>query len=118
ISGSLVGLGRSTSRTVSRDNRTTCAFSCLLTPCALSSRLAVRCAWLNMFPFPPLSDSVRQPRQFPARIFHLALRLFLLRTSHLRQRFGKPPSGATQDGDHHVQIALHLFDRRRPGCRR
>jgi hypothetical protein len=51
-------------------------------------------------------------------MFHLALRLFLLRTSHLRQRFGKPPSGATQDGDQHVQIALHLFDRRGRGCRR
>src|ERR1039457_1128022 len=100
ISGTLMELERSTLRTVSRDNRSTCAISCLLTPCAL------------------LSDSFRHPRQFPARIFHLALRLFLLRTSHLRQRFGKPPSGATQDGDHHVQIALHLFDRRRPGCRR
>jgi len=48
----------------------------------------------------------------------LALRLFPLRTGHLRQRFGKTPSGAAQDGDRHIQIALHLFDRRRPGCRR
>jgi hypothetical protein len=48
-------------------------------------------------------------------MFHLALCLFLLRSSHLRQRFGKPPSGTTQDGDHHIQIALHLFDRCRPG---
>jgi hypothetical protein len=56
--------------------------------------------------------------EFPARSFHLALRLFLLRTSHLRQGFGKPSSGATQDGEHHIQIALHLFDRRQPGCRR
>ncbi len=44
--------------------------------------------------------------------------MFLLRTSHLRQRFGKPPSGATQDGDRHIQIALHLFGRRRLGYRR
>ena len=56
--------------------------------------------------------------EFPARIFQLALRLFLLWASHLRKRFGKPPSGATQDGDHHIQIALHLFHRRRLGCRR
>jgi hypothetical protein len=56
--------------------------------------------------------------EFPARSFHLTLRLFLLRASHLRQRFGKPLSSAMQDGDHHVQIALHLFDRRRLGCRR
>jgi len=64
-----------------------------------------------------LSDSFRHPRQFPARIFHLALRLFLLRASHFRQRFGKPPPGATQNGDHHIQIAPHLFHRRRSGCR-
>jgi len=51
-------------------------------------------------------------------MFHLALRLLLLGSSHLRQRFGKPPSGATKDGDHHIQIALHLFHRGRPGCRR
>ena len=48
----------------------------------------------------------------------MALRLFLLRTSHLRQRFGKTPPGTTQDGERHIQIALDLFDRRRPGCRR
>jgi hypothetical protein len=71
-----------------------------------------------MFSFLLLSDSFRHPVEFPARSFHLALRLFLLWTSHLRQRFGKPPSGATQDGDHHIQIALHLFDRRRSRCRR
>src|ERR1035438_8713448 len=74
ISGTLVELERSTLRTVSRDTRSTCAISCLLTPCALSSRIAVRCAWLSMFPFLLLSDSVRHPRQFPARIFHLAQR--------------------------------------------
>src|SRR5260370_31187068 len=114
-SGTLVELDRSTLRTVSRDNRSTCAISCLLTPFALSSRIAVRCAWLSMFRLLLLSDSFRHPVEFPARIFNLALRLFLLRTSHLRQRFGKPPSGTTQDGDHHIQIALHLFDRRRLG---
>src|SRR5947209_6133937 len=118
ISGTLVELERSTLRTVGRDKRSTRAISCLLTPFALSSRIAVRCAWLSMFRLLLPSDSVRHPRQFPARIFHLALCLFLLRSSHLRQRFGKPSSGATQDGDHHVQIALHLFDRRRLGCRR
>jgi hypothetical protein len=69
-----------------------------------------------MFPFLLPSDSFRHPFQFPARGFHLALRLFLLRTRHLRQRFGKPSSGATQDGDHHIQIALHLFHCCWPGC--
>ena len=78
----------------------------------------MRCAWLSMFRLLLLSDSFRHPVEFPARIFHLALRLFLLRPTHLRQRFGEPSSGTTQDGDHHIQIALHLFDRRRFGCRR
>jgi hypothetical protein len=64
------------------------------------------------------SDSFRHPVEFPARILQLALRLFLLRASHLRQRFAEPSSGTTQDGDHHIQVALDLFDRRRLGCRR
>jgi hypothetical protein len=64
-----------------------------------------------------LSDSFRHPVEFPTRSFHLVLRLFLLRASHLRQRFGKPPSDTSQDGGHHIQIALHLCERRRRGCR-
>jgi hypothetical protein len=64
-----------------------------------------------------LFDSRRHPVEFPARVFELALRLFLLRAGHLRQGFGEPPAGATQDGDSHIQIALHLFDRRRLGRR-
>jgi hypothetical protein len=71
-----------------------------------------------MFRLLLLSDSFRHPVEFPARIFHLALRLFLLRASHLRQRFGDSPSGATQDGERHIQIALHLFDRCWLGNRR
>jgi hypothetical protein len=68
-----------------------------------------------MFRLLLLSDSFRHAVEFPARSFYLALRLFLLRVRHLRQRFGKPLSGATQDGDRHFQIALHLLDRRRRG---
>src|SRR5450756_2293501 len=117
ISGRLVELDRSTLRTVSRDNRSTCAISRLLTPFAFSSRIAVRCAWLSMFRLLLLSDSFHHSVEFPARIFDLALCLFLLRAGHLRQGFGEPPAGATQDGDRHIQIALHLFDRCRLGCR-
>jgi hypothetical protein len=51
-------------------------------------------------------------------MFHLALRLLLLGSSHLRQRFGEPLSGTSQNGDHHIQIALHLFHCGRLGCRR
>src|SRR5271157_342496 len=85
ISGTLVELERSTLRTGSRDNRSACAIWCLLAPFALSSRIAVRCAWLSMFSFLLPFDPLRHPRQFPTRVFDLALRLFLLRTGHLRQ---------------------------------
>jgi len=53
-----------------------------------------------------LSDSLRHPVEFAARAFHPALRLFLLPDVHLRQGFGKPPAGAMQDGNRHLQIAL------------
>jgi hypothetical protein len=70
-----------------------------------------------MFGLLLLSDSFRHPVEFPARVFHLALRLFLLRARHLREGFGEPSAGTTQDGQRHLQIALHLFDRRRLDCR-
>ena len=70
-----------------------------------------------MWGFLLLSDARRHAVQFVPRIGNLALRLFLLPAVHLRQGFGEPPAGATQDGDHHIQIALHLFDRRRFGRR-
>ena len=41
----------------------------------------------------------------PARALDLALRLFPLRGVHLRQGFGQPPAGASQDGHGHLQIA-------------
>jgi hypothetical protein len=62
-----------------------------------------------------LSNSYRHPRQFPARVFDLNLHLLLLWTRHLRQSFGEPPAGSMQNGHRHLQIALHLFHRRRPG---
>src|SRR5450759_2666683 len=102
ISGTLVEFERSTLRTVNRDTCSTCPISRLLTSFALSSRIAVRCAWLSMFRLLFLFDSRRHPHQFPARVFELALRLFLLRAGHLRQGLGEPPAGATQDGDSHI----------------
>jgi hypothetical protein len=59
-----------------------------------------------------LSDLLRHPVQFPARAFDRALRLLLLRDVHLSNGFGEPPASTTQDGQRHLQIALHLFDRR------
>ena len=53
-----------------------------------------------------LSDSRRHPLQFAPRAFDVALRLFLLRTIHLRQRFGQAPVGAAQNGNGHLQFAL------------
>jgi hypothetical protein len=62
-----------------------------------------------------LSDSCRHPRQLPARVFDLPLCLLLLHASHLRQSCGEPAAGAMQNGHRHLQIALHLFHRRRLG---
>jgi len=64
---------------------------------------------MSVFLFLP--DSFRHPVQFPARTFDLALRLLLLRSGHLRQGFGEPAAGATQNGKRHLQIALNLFGR-------
>jgi hypothetical protein len=66
-----------------------------------------------MFRFPFLSDAFRHPVQFPAGTLDLSLRLLLLCGVHLRQRLGEPPVGPTQNGQRHLQIALHLFRRRR-----
>ena len=75
--------------------------------------MVVRCAWLSIFRFLFLSDSVRHPVQFAARTLDPALRLLLLRGVHLRQSFGQPAAGAPQNGKRHLRIALHLFHRRR-----
>src|SRR6266852_5675935 len=117
ISGTWVEFARRTLRTVRRDNFSTRAISRLLTPFALSSRIAVRCAWLSMFDFLFLSDSRRHTVQFPARAFDLTLRLLPPPLIHLRQRFGQPPAGATQNGQRHLQFALQS-GRRWPGGRR
>jgi hypothetical protein len=66
-----------------------------------------------MFRFLFLSDSIRHPVEFAAHAFDLALCLLLLRGIHLRQRFGEPAAGTPQNGKRHLQIALHLFHRRR-----
>jgi hypothetical protein len=68
-----------------------------------------------MFGFPFLSDARRHSLQFPARVFDLALRLFLLRIVHLRQGFGQSPPCAAQDGNRHLQVALD--SRRGRACR-
>src|SRR5882724_2824631 len=102
----LAEFARRTLRTVRRDNFSTRAISRLLTPFALSSRIAVRCAWLSMFGFLFLSDSRRHTVQFPARAFDLTLRLLLPPLIHFRQRFGQPPAGTTQNGQRHLQFAL------------
>ena len=97
---------RRTRRTLSRDTCSSRAISRILTPCALSSAIAVRCAWLSMFRFLFLSDARRHPLQFPAHAFDPTLRLFLLPAIHLRQSCGKPPAGAMQDGRRHPQFAI------------
>jgi hypothetical protein len=60
-----------------------------------------------MLDSPFLSDSRRHPVQFPVRAFDLALRLFLAPAIHLRQSFSEPSAHPTQDGNRHLQVALH-----------
>jgi hypothetical protein len=66
-----------------------------------------------------LSDSFRHPVEFAARAFDPGLRLLLLSAVHLRQGFGEPLAGATQNGHRHLQLAIEgdcsrLGDRRLP----
>jgi hypothetical protein len=70
-----------------------------------------------MFRFLFLSHSRHHPVDFSARAFDLAPRLCLSPGIHLRQGFGEPPAGATQDGNRHLQVMLEC-DRGRPGSRR
>src|ERR1700693_2688093 len=110
---------RSTLRTLGRDSCSTRAISRLPTPLALSSRIAVRCAWLSMLGCLFLSDSCRHPVEFAARVFDLALGLLLLPVVHLRQSLGEPPAGAMKDGNRHLQFAVEghcgrFGDRRLP----
>jgi hypothetical protein len=65
-----------------------------------------------------LSDSRRHPVQFPACAFDLVLRLFLAPAVHLRQSFGQPPAGATQDGNRYLQVAFQSRRHRPGGWRR
>jgi hypothetical protein len=60
-----------------------------------------------MLDSPFLSDSRRHPLQFLARACDLVLRLFLTQIIHLRQGCGEPSAGATQNGNRHLQVALH-----------
>jgi hypothetical protein len=58
--------------------------------------------WLSLF----LSDARRHAVQLAARAFDLSLRMFLLRAGHLRQSFGEPATGTTQNGNRHLQVVL------------
>src|ERR1035437_1029278 len=116
ISGTLVEFDCSTLRTVSRDNCNTRAISRLLTPFALSSRIAVRCAWLNMLLL-LLWDSPGQTAKLVFHAFDLAPRCFALPAIHLQaqrapRRARQPPGGAVHDRCRHLQIAQQFGGRR------
>jgi hypothetical protein len=70
-----------------------------------------------MFRFLLLSDSPRQPVEFPARACDGVPRLFPLPAIHLQQRFREPLVGTAQDGGGHLQIALYFLRRGRDGRR-
>src|SRR5581483_10699085 len=96
---------RSTLRTLWRESFNTRAISRVGAPFALSSRIAVLCAWLNMLVCSLPSESLRDAVQLAPRAFHLPLRLFPLLRIHIAQCFAQPPAGAAQDGGGHLQIA-------------
>jgi len=66
---------------------------------------------LGTFQF--LSHSFRHSIEFAARAFDRVLRLLVLARVHSGQGFVELLADAAQDGHRHLQIALHLFDRRR-----
>src|SRR5689334_16266034 len=94
ISVPRIALARTTLRTLRRDIRSRRAISCLLAPCALISRIVVRCAWLSMLVLLFLFHSFGHPVQLAPRAFQPLLHLLLLRVIHLRQSRGEPAAGA------------------------
>src|SRR5579872_54434 len=66
-SGTVVEFERRTFRTATREIPITRAISRLLTPCVYSSRIVVRCAWLNML-VPLRSAATPRPPLCPGRV--------------------------------------------------
>ena len=111
--GTWVEFERRILRTVSRLMFSTRAISLRLTPCACSSRIVVRCAWLNMLLLLCWwrGDFRGQTIQFLPHAIDLALRREALRTVPLDGgAAGQSPIGPAADRRYHLQIAQQCGD--------
>ena len=101
---------RTTLRAVGREIPNIRAISRLLTPWALSSRIVVRCAWLNML---LLWDSPGQTTELVFHALNLEPRRFALLAIHLRNdRARQSPGSAVHNRRRHLQIAQEFGGRR------
>src|SRR5450755_1888450 len=99
---------RRTLRTATREIPSTRAISRLLTRCACSSRIVVRCAWLNMR-FLLRWDLFLYAMEFLLNAIDLVPRGFRLLVIQLRgSGAGQPPLRAVHNRHHHLQIAQQL----------
>jgi hypothetical protein len=103
---------RKTLRTLSRDSFSTRAISRVAMPFSCSSRIAVRCDWLNIFGSLSGGDLFGDAVQLLAHAFDLAQHLSPLLVVHLRYGFPHPASGPEQNGRRRRQ-----FLRQRRGLR-
>src|SRR6202171_5309335 len=104
-SGTVVELERRTLRTATREIPSTRAISRLLTCCAFSSRIVVRCAWLNMW-FLLRLDGFVYAVELLLNTIDLVPRGFRLLVIQLRGSGASQPSlRAVHDRHHHLQIA-------------
>jgi hypothetical protein len=104
----VVEFDRTTLRTVRREIPNIRAISCWLTPWTLSSRIVVRCTWLNMRLL-LLCNPPGQTAKLVFQAFDLAPHGFALLAIHVRAqrapRTCQPPGGAVHNRRRHLQIA-------------
>src|SRR5271166_2533404 len=104
-SGTVVEFDRRTWRTATREIPSTRVISRLLTPLACSSRIAVRCAWLNMWFFLRLDFFAHAAKLFLNAIDLKPRRFALLEIQFPGCGPRQPALCAVHDRGHHLQIA-------------
>src|SRR5271169_5814559 len=110
MGGTAVELERRTLRTVRRLTFSIRAISRLLTCWAFSSRIALRCGWLNMRFLRRFSgwDFGGQALQFLERSLDLVLQRGALRTIQFEGGAGQTPVGPAGNRRYHLQVAQQL----------
>jgi hypothetical protein len=84
----------------------------MLTRCEFISKIAARCAWLNMLALLFLFHSGGDAMELPAGVLKAVMRLLLLPALHRRQGGREPAADTLQEGDGHLQIPLQGHSRR------